>query len=263
MLSWSLSSRRQICTQFRAPYEEKQARAGSQNGINVIVTGITSDTYPVEDADISTAAIDVHINVVSEKRYNDTTFFIEPHTFISVAAGSVSGISYESSELVRVKGWGPVESRSCSNTVVPRAACMTEVILNRTAQECECRRPETVITPYFDRFGEENIMWCSASEGTPQSECVQSFVDDENTVSLSECPVQCHSTRAGIKDIIQSKLSDSQTEFIKTYLNYSNANQKSVLTDGSIVTEESAIIQIGVSSLCKHEMISRFWNIVS
>lgn len=223
----------------------------------MIVTGITSDTYPVEDADISTAAIDVHINVVSEKQYNDTIFFIEPHTYIPVGAGTVSGISYESSELVRVKGWGPVESRSCSNTVVPRAACMAEVVLNRTAQECECRRPENVMPPYFDRFGEENIMWCSASDGTPQSECVQDSVDNQNTVSLNECPVQCHSTRASIRDIIQSKLSDSQTEFIKTYLNYSHANQSSVLTDGSIVTEESVIIQIGVSSLCKHELISR------
>jgi len=234
--------------------------AGATNGLTIFVTHMAEDMYPFNNADAATPAVDIAIIVMEPERYNDTTLFLERNRYIPVAAGAVTRIEYTISELERKKGWGPSESRLCSDGATPRSSCVEKTLSRRVATLCNCSDLQ-----YLDEYAiERSLVTCSANPGTVQGDCVlESEIWTESQVSLEKCPTRCRSFRGAAKSNIQLKLSESQVEYMKHTIAFGNPAQFGTrraqdsvgVVDQSILQNESAIIHIGVDSLCKFPLL--------
>lgn len=223
-----------------------------------MVTHIDETLYPINSAAYATAAVDVHINVIEPERYNDQLLPVNRHAFIPLSAGVASQIEYSISSLQRKKGWGPAESRQCQYTKTPRAACVEETVVTQAHDQCDC--PERGY-----REGDEEIAilrtgasTCSATIGTLQNSCVTNVIRSKANISLDECPAQCTSIAAQIRSNYQTKLSESQVEYMKDAIAFSRISKDLVVLDDTIVGNESTIIHVGVSNLCKSRQFSIF-----
>lgn len=248
-------SRFQICSQFRAPFEEKIGFAGSRNGITVMVTHIDETLYPINSAAYATPAVDVHINVIEPERYTDQLLPVSRHAFFPLSAGVVSQIEYSISSLQRKKGWGPTESRQCQYTKTPRPACVEERVLTQAHDDCDCPERGYRDDDQAIAILRTGASTCSATTGTLQNSCVTKVLRGQANISLDECPTQCTSIAAQIRSNYQTKLSESQVEYMKDTIAFSR-HTKEFYIDDTIVGNESTIIHVGVSNLCKSRHLS-------
>ena len=234
--------------------------AGAMNGLTIFVTHMAEDMYPFNNADAATSAVDIAIIVMEPGRYNETTLFLERNRYFPVAAGAVTRIEYTISLLERKKGWGPSESRLCSDRAIPRSSCVDRTLASRAFSECNCSDLQ-----YLDEYAlAHHIVGCSASPGTVQGDCIlESEIWTEGHVSLEECPTRCRSFQGAAKSNIQLKLSESQVEYMKYTIAFGNPAQFGTrraqdsvgVVDQSILQNESAIIHIGVDSLRKFPLL--------
>lgn len=225
--------------------------AGATNGIALFVDHMTDDLYTINDFDAATPAVDVHINVLDQDRYDDAILYVERHHFFPVAAGSVSYIDYSLTTRSRKQGWGPRESQSCANDVLPRASCVERTLLDRAITECNCSDLQ-FLDALSDAGTVSSIAGCSASRGTDENECIaESPLRGE--VSLEECPTQCEATLGEVQSNFQVRLSEKQTKYARNLLAYHKGGTLGVLpvVDTTILRNETAIIRIGANTLCK------------
>lgn len=225
--------------------------AGAKNGITIFVDHMTDDLYTFNDFDSATPAVDVHINVIDQDRYDDTILYVERHNFFPVAAGSVSYVDYAMTARYRKQGWGPAESQSCANDVLPRASCVEKTLLDRAIINCNCSDLR-FLEALSDSGKLSNIAGCSASKGTDENECIaESPLRGE--VSLEECPTQCEATLGEVQSSFQVKLSEKQARYTRNLLAFHTRITRETVpvVDTTILQNETAIIRIGVNSLCK------------
>ena len=234
--------------------------AGAMNGITIFVTHMEEDMYPFNNADAATPAVDIAIIVMEPERYDDTTLYVERHTYFPVAAGAVTQIEYAISGLERQKGWGPSESRLCSDGATPRSSCVEKTLSRRVATLCNCSDLQ-----YLDGHAiESRLVRCSANSGTVQGDCVlESEIWTASHVSLEKCPTRCRSFRGAVKSNIQLKLSETQVDYMKHTIAFGSpaqfgtrrAQDSAGVVDQSILQNESAVIHIGIGSLCKFPLL--------
>ena len=248
-----------MCSHFRAPFDEKQTVAGAMNGITIFVTHMEEDMYPYYNADSATPAVDIAIIALGSERYDETALYLERHQYFPVAAGAVTHVGYATSVLERKKGWGLKESRLCSDGVIPRSSCVESTLASRATNQCNCSDLQ-----YLDDLERaHSLVRCSASPGTVQGDCVlESESWRGGQVSIEKCPTQCRSLRVKVQSNIQMKLSETQVDYMKDTIAFgppvlygSSTQNNARIVDESILQNESAIIHIGVDSICKFPLL--------
>lgn len=249
MFALQCESRFQICIQVRPPFAEKQTIPGPLNGISIIIDHMTDDLHPLQDADSATPAVDLHINFIDQDRYDEPFLYVERHKFFPVGAGAVTQIEYSVSERIRKQGWGQSESQTCRHDVIPRSSCVEKTLLDRGFSSCNCSEVR-FLQQYMTDATLSHVAGCSASPGTEQNECIAtSPLKDE--VTIEECPTQCHALVGEVQTSFVVRLSDKQVEYAKNLKAFEWAHDVPFVVDPSILRNETAIIRIGVNTLCK------------
>lgn len=232
----------QRCAKMEIPFdndnaEQRQRIGGSEYGILLIVGGLNVSQYSLRDIYRATPSVAVHVGVSSDSSIPSA------ENFLQFGAGQHYRHEYRVQRAVRYRGWGDRFSKTCSEKIGSRTACIQATIYTAAAKACGCNNATSTNILHLSE--------CSATYGSPQANCIESYIDSATLVGeaipTSVCPSPCKTTYPVSTQLSSIALSAPQLLYVNRLVYPSNLRIGSESSKFGI--ENVTLISVGAASL--------------